>query len=264
MLNNALIGSTGFVGSTLMNQICFDEVFHSTDIHTIRHKRFDTVICAGAPAQKWRANNHPEEDKKTIDALVSCLRTIECRRFILISTADVFENPVGCYEDTPVVETGLHPYGLHRRQLEKFVVSHFLDPLILRLPGLVGTGLRKNIVFDLLNHNNLDKIDSSSVYQFYPMVRLSHDIRLASRRGLLIAHLTAEPISVESVAKYAFGVEFNNRLDGMPVTYDMRTRHAELFGGTGSYLYSVTNTLDTIRYYVLTEPVTMVSTGGQP
>ena len=33
---SALIGSTGFVGGTLMRQTRFDEQFHSTDIETIR------------------------------------------------------------------------------------------------------------------------------------------------------------------------------------------------------------------------------------
>lgn len=254
MLTNALIGYTGFVGSTLMKQTFFDEVFHSTNIHTIRDAQFDTVICAGAPGQKWRANKYPEEDKKSIDLLISCLRTVTCRRLILISTADVFKSPIGCYEDRPVDETGLHAYGLHRRRLEKFVENHFSDHLILRLPGLIGAGLRKNAVFDLLNHNHLDKIDSRDVYQFYPVARLTRDIRLASIRGLKLVHLTSEPMSVGGIAEYAFGMEFKNVLSGEPVTYDMRTRYAELFGGTGSYQYSVSDTLDGIRYYALTEP----------
>ena len=48
----------------------------------------------------------------------------------------------------------------------------FSRHVIVRLPGLIGPGLRKNIIFDFLNHNNVTKIESRSVFQFCPMVNL--------------------------------------------------------------------------------------------
>lgn len=50
-MKSALIGSTGFVGSTLLSQREFDFCYHSTDIADIDNKEFDLVICAAAPAK---------------------------------------------------------------------------------------------------------------------------------------------------------------------------------------------------------------------
>ena len=120
-MTNALIGFSGFVGSTLLKQAQFDALYRSTTIGEIEGKVFDTVVCAGAPAQKWIANREPEADRQNIDSLMAQLLTIQCKTFILISTVDVFKSPIGVDEDTLVDETGLHAYGLHRRLLEKFV-----------------------------------------------------------------------------------------------------------------------------------------------
>jgi hypothetical protein len=48
---DALIGYSGFVGSTLLKQRHFDSLFRSTNIDEIVGKTFDMVVCAGAPAQ---------------------------------------------------------------------------------------------------------------------------------------------------------------------------------------------------------------------
>ncbi|MEE4464877.1 pyridine nucleotide transhydrogenase, partial [Azotobacter chroococcum] len=153
-MSNALIGFSGFVGSTLLKQGNFESIYRSTTIDGIDGQTFDTVVCAGAPAQKWIANREPEADRQKIDGLIAHLKTIQCKTFILVSTVDVFKSPVDVDEETPVEESGLHAYGLHRRLLEKFVESHFTNYLIVRLPGLVGPGLRKNVIFDFLNENN--------------------------------------------------------------------------------------------------------------
>ncbi|HCD03853.1 MAG TPA: pyridine nucleotide transhydrogenase, partial [Methylophaga sp.] len=97
---------------------------------------------------------------------------------------------IGVDEFTQIEESDLLPYGLHRRVLEKFVEQHFSSYLIVRLPGLVGPGLRKNVIFDLHNKNNLDVIEGRGVFQFYPMVNLWYDIRTALEAGLSLVHLT--------------------------------------------------------------------------
>ena len=157
-MTNALIGHSGYVGSTLLRQTRFDAMYRSTDIADIRGSAHELVVCAGAPAQKWIANREPAADREKIEGLMAHLSTIRCKRFVLISTVDVFQSPLGVDEDTPIDEAGLHAYGLHRRMLEKFVAETFEDHLIVRLPGLVGPGLRKNVIFDFLNDNNLQQI----------------------------------------------------------------------------------------------------------
>lgn len=261
-MNNALIGYSGFVGRTFLKQAHFTELFRSTNIHEIEGKEFDLVVCAGAPAQKWIANRDPVGDRKKIDSLIDHLRTIKCKVFILISTVDVFREPIGVNESTPVEEIGLHAYGLHRRLLEKFVERHFSGCLIVRLPGLVGPGLRKNVIFDFLNNNNLHSIESRGVFQFYPMVNLWVDIQKALEAGLSLVHLTAEPISVADISLQGFGRPFTQTLENLPARYDMQTRYVQIFGSLGRYQYSARETILAIRAYAQSEPMTLKSESG--
>lgn len=255
-LINALIGYSGFVGATLRKQSRFESLYRSTNVHDIQSHAFDTVVCAAAPAQKWIANRDPLADRQNIESLISHLKTVTCKTFILISTVDVFKSPIGVDEDTPIDEEGLHAYGLHRRLLETFVESHFPNHLIVRLPGLVGPGLRKNVIFDFLNDNNLQAIDSRGVFQFYPMVNLWWDIQTALRAGLKLVHLTAEPISVANVSEQGFGEPFSQPTANTPAIYDLRSRHAAVFGGTGNYQYSQRETIQAVRAYAQSEPLT--------
>lgn len=254
---NALIGFSGFVGGTLLKQAPFEALYRSINISDIENESFDTVVCAGAPAQKWIANREPNKDLSKIENLIAHLKTIQCKTFILISTVDVFKSPIGVDEDSPVDESSLHPYGLHRRLLEKFVESHFPCYLIVRLPGLVGPGLRKNIIFDFLNYNNLETIDSRGVFQFYPMVNIWYDIQTALDAGLRLVHMTAEPISVGEISEQGFGKSFDQTLGNIPAIYDMRTCHAQIFGASGNYQYNARETIQAVRAYVQSEPRTV-------
>lgn len=253
-MSDALIGYTGFVGSTLLKQRSFEHRFRSTNIDEIDGEKFDLAVCAAAPAQKWIANREPDADRQKIEGLIAHLETIQCDTFILISTVDVFSDPVGVDEATPVAEEGLHAYGLHRRLLEKFVEKHFRNHLIVRLPGLVGPGLRKNVIFDFLNDNNLQAIESRGVFQFYPMVNLWFDVQSALKAGLKLVHLTAEPVSVDELSASGFGKTFQQTLANSPAKYDFRSRHAKVFGGQGEYQYSKRETIQAVRAYAQSEP----------
>ena len=132
----ALIGHTGFVGSNLLRQRSFDATFNSANIDEIAGRSFDLVVCAGAPAEKWKANADPERDLDNIERLIRALEQVNTQKLVLISTVDVFATPVEVDEDTPAPMAGLPPYGHHRRRLEQMVAGRF-DATIVRLAGLV-------------------------------------------------------------------------------------------------------------------------------
>lgn len=253
-MNNALIGHSGFVGGTLKKQTQFQHYFRSTDIEDIRNNTYDTIVCAGAPAQKWLANKDPIADEKKISSLIEHLKTVKCTTFILISTVDVFKNPLKVDEDTVVDKEGLHAYGLNRLKLEEFVKANFEKHLIVRLPGLVGPGLRKNIIFDFLNANNLDQIESRNKFQFYPMVNLWADIQIALKHKLSLVHLTTEPISVRDIAEQGFNIEFSEEHAKPLVNYDMQSKNARIFSGSDKYQYSIKESLLAVRAYAQSEP----------
>jgi hypothetical protein len=252
---DALVGHSGYVGSSLLRQRGFDRLFRSTDIETIRGQTFDLVVCAGVPAQKWIADRDPDADLANIRRLADHLAGMTTDRLVLISTVDVYPDSRGVDEATPIDAVVATPYGRNRRWLETFVAERFARALIVRLPGLVGPGLRKNALFDFRNDNNLHLIDARGVYQFYPMVNLWADLKTALAADLPLVNFAAEPLSVEEAARDGFGLDFANTVEGRtPAVYDLRTRHAGLFGGAGDYLYSKRETLTAIRAYAQSEP----------
>ena len=253
-MEDALIGYTGFVGSNLMRSHDFGAKFNSKNIAEIEGQSFSLLVCAGAPAKKWYANLHPEEDRETLDGLMAHLSKVRAERVVLISTVDVFRNPYLADENTEVQMDGLNAYGLNRRRLELFVQEHFANVLIVRLPGLVGHGLKKNILFDFHNDNEVQKIDSRGVFQFYPVGRLWDDIKKAEENALSLVHLTSAPVSVEEVAREVWGREFRNEVLPKPARYDFRSAHAGLWGRE-CWQVSRAEEISAIREWNRTEPV---------
>ncbi len=253
-VHQLLIGCSGFVGSILQRQTEFDGLYRSTNIADISGQETDFLICAGAPAQKWIANREPEQDKNNIEQLMRHLSTVRAKNCVLVSTVDVFSDPNGVDEDSLINEEGLHPYGLHRFWLEHYVMEQFPQHLIVRLPGLVGPGLRKNVIFDLHHHHMVSAIDSRAIFQFYPMVNLWYDIQIALRAGLRLVHLCAQPIAVGDVASEGFAIKLTAERTGPYARYDMQTRYGALFGVNARYQYNVRETIQAIRAYHQSEP----------
>jgi nucleoside-diphosphate-sugar epimerase len=251
-MSSALIGHTGFVGSNLRRQHEFDAFYNSSNIEEIAGRKFDLVVCAGAPAEKWKANREPELDRERIDRLMRAVEQVDARKVVLISTVDVFIAPVNVDESTPVAMDGLHAYGLNRRRLEESIAARF-DAHVVRLAGLYGPGLKKNVIYDFLHDNEVHKIDSRGIFQFYDVARLWRDISTVMDEQLPLVHLPPEPVSVADVVRAAFGREFTNEVVATPARYDVQTRYAELFGGAGRYIESRTQELAGIASFVASQ-----------
>ncbi len=182
-----------------------------------------------------------------INLLIRSLAGIEAEAAILISTVDVFSSPIGVTEDDEPEFDKANAYGVNRRILEVKFQELFPSPLVVRLPGLVGTGLRKNALFDLRNDNEIHKLNGASVFQFYPMANLWDDLSLSLKLGLSLVHLTAEPISLDEIARDVFGKELQTH--EAAVRYDFRSKHARFWDGGTSYQYNAEDSLDAIRKY---------------
>lgn len=250
----ALIGHTGFVGSNLLRQSDFSCAFNSSNIDELRGRHFDTIWCAGVRAVKWWANQHPEEDWSGIVSLLDVLATVTCELFVLVSTVDVFQHPNGKTEADAPTREGLHPYGLHRLTVEKFVFERFPASTVVRLPGLFGPGLKKNVIYDFLHENHTEQIHADAQFQFYDLASVHDDCTTAVGNGLNIIHFAVEPVSVCDVAKAAFGIDFENRPpDTRPTRYDFHTLHAGLYGGVVPYIQDKQRVLENLAAFVRRE-----------
>lgn len=150
-LPTGLIGHTGFVGSALLRQTAFGACYNSKTIGDIEGAAFGTLVCAAAPGSMVEANRAPDRDKAQIDALIARLDRVQTERFVLISSIAVLADFAGGDDEGTEAFQQELAYGRHRRALEAFVEERFPGSLIVRLPALFGTGLRKNFLFDLLN-----------------------------------------------------------------------------------------------------------------
>ncbi|HEY8208317.1 MAG TPA: pyridine nucleotide transhydrogenase [Myxococcaceae bacterium] len=233
---SALIGYTGFVGGNLLKQATFDGRYNSKNVESIAGQTYDLVVCAGAPAEKWKANRNPEADGKAIGRLTAALEQVNAAQVVLISTVDAYPEPFEVDEGTEFDAERATPFGRHRFGLEVFLAARF-NTLVVRLPSSYGTGLKKNVIYDLLHDNNLEALHADSVYQFYGLDRLWKDVQAALNERLRLVNFVTEPVSVRELAKEAFGKDFDHRpQETSPARYDVRSRFAEQLGGKDGYL----------------------------
>ncbi|MHB8814118.1 MAG: NAD-dependent epimerase/dehydratase family protein [Steroidobacteraceae bacterium] len=245
-MNSALIGCTGFVGGFLAGCERFDLLVHRVNLDLLRRRRFDRVVCAGLPAAKWIANREPEADRANMRLLCETLGTVTAEAFVLISTIDVYPRTQDADETFDCSGAPNHAYGRHRLEFEGFVRERFPHALILRLPALFGPGLRKNALFDLMTCNELEKVNPTSSFQWYPLERLPEDIERAQRQELGLVNLFTEPLPTSAII-HRFFPEAQVGARAQPaVHYDLHTRHARVFGGTGRYVMSAQSALDAI------------------
>ena len=205
-MKDAILGYTGFVGSHLRENMSPDstEYFNSENIKDVEGREFRSVYCACTPAIKWIANANPEGDAEEIDALKNTLASIKCQRFVHISTIDVHSPEV-----LDQVEDDVTPsrttYGRNRFYLEVFLRQHFGDKLLIaRLPALFGVGLKKNYMYDLMNKNQLDKINVNSSFQWYSLAWLWEDLTFAQEDGRKVVNLYTESIETRDIVRAFF------------------------------------------------------------
>lgn len=150
-MSTLLVGYTGFVGSNIYLNRKFDEVYNSKNIKESYGKNPDLLIYSGLRAEKFLANNNPEKDMELIYEAQENIKNINPKKLVLISTIDVFKNPVEVDENTKIDTEDLHPYGLNRYRLECWIRKNYNDALIVRLPALFGKNIKKNFIYDLIN-----------------------------------------------------------------------------------------------------------------
>lgn len=247
---NCLIGYTGFVGGNLLKQRKYDILINSKNFYSMEGASYDRVVCAGVPAVKWKANKEPEADLQHIRELMDVLKTVKAKKFVLISTIDVYSVNTGVDEDFDCHDPQHHAYGRHRLLFEDFCREQFKDILIVRLPGLFGDGIKKNVIFDLLNDNCLEMINPESSFQYYYLGNLSDDIERAEAAGLTLVNLFTEPVRTKEITDRFFpGKEYGQKASPK-ASYDMHTKYARLRGLEGNYLYTAAEVLSQLEGFI--------------
>lgn len=226
----AIIGHTGFVGGTLHDSIPNAECFNSSNIEDIAGASFDIIICSGLCAAKWWINENAEVDLRSMLRLQECLeRVTKCNYFVLISTIDVYDVTVPYQTEEPS-HLASHAYGIHRFKMESWATRVFEKCTILRLPGLFGLGLKKNIIYDMLNDRLIDSICASHAFQWYDMRDLFDDVvTTLSKDASGVYNLFTEPVTTAELVQAAFPEYWpivSKNTSEKPNVYCVKTQHA--------------------------------------
>jgi len=249
-VRDCVIGYTGFIGSHLADNNRGALLYNSKNIADIVGKQFDTVYCAGNYGTKWLANKNPKEDWDNIKSLMSHIETINANRFVLMSTIDVYSNPIGVIETDKIDTNCQSAYGLHRYKFETFIRNKFVNHTVLRLPIVYGHRFKKNIIFDLINNNQVEKIDPRAEVQLYCVDNLQNDIQKAISSNIQIINIAVEPITARDLAQSVFSKTLDEK-EGDFFKTDMQSQYGKFYGSNSAYLYSKESAMNEIRKFVL-------------
>jgi hypothetical protein len=222
-----LIGSTGLVGSTLKENIEFDYEFNSKNIHT-----FEQVVPDGCelwlsclPATKWLVNKNLKQDMENIMRILTIIKHKTYSKVILISTIDVYnDSPILSDEDYKPNFGGLS-YGSNRLLFE-YLIDEFLTKdgyKIYRLPALFNNKIKKNILFDLMNDNNVVSINRNSYFQWYNLNNLHKFILETCETERTVFNMFTEPLKTSEIINLFPQHKDKTPFIGTGVVYNYKT-----------------------------------------
>lgn len=255
-MRTALIGYTGFVGSNLLAAHPFTDCYNTANIDDLRGQSYDLVVSAASRADSHWVNQHGEQDLAAIEQYFAVLSTMQAAQVVFVSTVCIYPGGTSPDETTPLTAAGLTPYGANRLHLERRLAGRF-QTLAIRLPQLYGAALKKGIVYDLLHDYRVEFIRPDDRFQYYDLRRLWRDIETALDAGLATLNVATPALTSTRVAADCFDRDISAQtVPGAPdpfaqmYTRDMRTVHADLFGGPSGYLMDEAAELAALRAFV--------------
>jgi len=168
-----VIGANGFVGSAITAQArklgLNIETATRENYSSLIGKSFDLIINANGNSRKYLAEQDPNKDfEMSTLSVMRSLKDFTAGFYIYISSVDVYTNfsDPSMNTESTVIETNKQSnYGFHKYLSEQLVKRNSAKWLILRAAGLVGPGLWKNSIYDLLSNAEL-RVNPDSKYQY--------------------------------------------------------------------------------------------------
>jgi dTDP-4-dehydrorhamnose reductase len=222
---DTIIGHTGLVGSHICASNSFSHYVNSRNIDDYVNRDLQAAVVTAGDARKWYAKDNPTEFEKAQDELFEKIASMNFRDIILISTTDVLDISSATEErviDPLNIKTH---YGKVKYKFEQDL-GEICNLKIIRLPGLFGAGLKKNLIFDLINNSKITPMNPASTFQMFDLINIKSYLDLIIRKNIPLLHLAVEPTSVLDICTL-FG-----RLDLIDIkapkfSYDMKSIYAQ-------------------------------------
>jgi hypothetical protein len=217
-----LVGDTGFVGQNLLSFMQFDKTYNSKNIQELAGLGDSIdIYLACLPATKWLIEKDPLADLENVQNIVNVLNKNTYNNIYLFSTIDVYTNALLLSNESTLLTFDSPGYGANRYIFELFITNNlsYNSLKIIRLPSLFGPGLKKNILFDVKNNNQIEKINRNSLHQWYNMERLEKDLEKINSIDAVKFNFFPEPIETKEILEGHVGH------DGERFEYNFQTIH---------------------------------------
>lgn len=215
----AVLGSNGFVGSTIYKILKQEEEHYITGITIDNYnhhigEEFHVLINANGNSRKYLAEQDPKKDfRLSVLSVYNSLFDFKFGRYIYISSVDVWEDNV---------------YGYHKKLAEQLIEDNVESYILVRCAAIIGREMKKGVLYDILNKQPL-YITHNSRMQFITDVEIVKQLKRyldsKHRYALLSSHdsieiseiyrmLNIEPIDCRPDAKHVdyhrLGVDFES------------------------------------------------------
>jgi nucleoside-diphosphate-sugar epimerase len=211
-MNVFVLGGEGFVGSAFVRAAAKRHqaaAITRRNYEQFRGKACDLLINANGNSKKYLADQNPTgEFDASVASVLRSLLDFPAKRYVYLSTIDVYpcvDDPRRNRETAAIDPAKLSRYGLHKYLAEQLVRKYAASWLICRLGGMVGEGLWKNSIYDILHGQPL-RVHAESEYQFmntddvakvvFALVRQRHENEVFNVCG-------ADCVSLAKVARLA-------------------------------------------------------------
>lgn len=168
-----LIGGNGFVGSGFVRHLLAQRmpvtVIDRSNYDHFVGTKCDILINANGNSRKFLATDDSKgEFVASVVSVRNSLVDFKFSKYVFLSTSDVYpdcSSPDCSREDAAFDVAEQTPYGFHKFMAELCVQHCAKDWLVIRQGGFVGTGMKKNAIFDVLYGGRL-WVHPDSHFQF--------------------------------------------------------------------------------------------------
>jgi len=181
----ALIGSRGVVGQSILAHTDFESVFNRDNLDLLLPNHFESIVIAAPSGSRLMINNSSAQDDQDITQIVTAVQRSKCARVILFSSVDAVVMP-----NTP--------YGRNRQRLEH-ELSDICDITVFRLSTLVGSAIKKNLLYDIKHQQFLNFVNAGAWQQWCLLDDLSRFVDWAQPGQIL--NIVSEPIQNQDLLR---------------------------------------------------------------